>query len=104
MYMSDNLHCLQLFCHVSTTIIPTQIQLPFPTRQVVTATEANASLPPQLVNIDIGVLLCPLQDQMAAKQMSVLEGGVRVFRFLPREELQERETARAVIEFLRYAY
>ena len=44
--------------------------------------------------------LCPLQDQMTAEQMSMLESGVGVLSLVPGEEFEERKTTRAVVELL----
>ena len=89
----------QVSVHIC-AIVVAQFQLPFLARHLLTTPKTNPCLLPQLVDVDVRVLLCPLQNQMTAEQMSMLESGVGVFGLVPGEEFEERKTTRAVVELL----
>jgi len=73
-------------------VITANDQLSFLPRHLCATTIPNARFLPQHIHILLD-LLRPLQHQVSAKQVSVLERIKGVLRFMFRSELQEGKTA-----------
>ena len=82
---------------VALSIPISHLQLPLPPGHLSATAIADSRLLSELVDIDIA-LFCPLQHQMASEKMGMLERGIRTFRLMARRELEERETACAMVE------
>jgi len=73
-------------------IVAPNNQLPFLAGYLRTTTIPNTRFPPQRIHI-LFALLRPLQHQMSAQQVSMLERVESVLGFVLRSELEEGETA-----------
>ena len=74
-----------------------KLEFPLPPRHLCATAIASADFRPQLLDISLAFLR-PVEDKMAAEQVSMLERRVRAFGLVPRGELEERKPARAMVE------